>query len=95
MDKEDVVHTYNGISAIRKKKIMPFAARQMDLEMIIVSVKKDRERQILYDFTHMWNETEFFKNEINGFIYKTEIDSQILKTSLCLRKGATCGKRIN
>ena len=37
MDKEDVAHVYNGILAIKKNKIMPFAATWMDLETIILS----------------------------------------------------------
>ena len=37
MDKEDVVHIYNGILAIKKNKIMPFAAIWMDLEIVILS----------------------------------------------------------
>ena len=39
MDKEDVVHRYimEYYSAIRKNEIMPFAARWMDLEILILS----------------------------------------------------------
>ena len=37
MDKEDVVHIYNGILAIKKDEIMPYAATWMDLEIIILS----------------------------------------------------------
>ena len=34
--------------------------------------KSDRERQILYDITYMWN----LKNNTNKLVYKTETDSQ-------------------
>ena len=44
LDKEEVVHIYNGVllsleyySAIKKNEIMSFAATQMDLEIIIQS----------------------------------------------------------
>ena len=40
-------------SAIKKNEIMPFAATWMDLEIIILS--GDRERQIRYYITYMWN----------------------------------------
>ena len=55
MDK-DVVYIYNGIllSHLKKNEIMPFVTTWMDLEIIILS-KSDRERQISYDVTHMWN----------------------------------------
>ena len=43
-------------SAIKKNKIMPFAATWMELEILILSdVKSERERQIPYDITYIWN----------------------------------------
>ena len=37
MDKEDVVHIYNGILAIRRNEIVSFAEMWMDLETVIQS----------------------------------------------------------
>ena len=45
MDKEDVVHIYNGILlSHRKNKIMPFAATWMDLEIITLSELSQKEK---------------------------------------------------
>ena len=50
--------------AIKKKEILPFSATWMDLEGIMLRNKSDRERQILYDITYMWN----LKNKANKCI---------------------------
>ena len=50
------IYTVEYYSAIKKNEIMPFAATWMDLEIIILSeVKSDRERQLSYDITYMWD----------------------------------------
>ena len=50
MDKEDMVYIYYGILAIKKKEIILFAATWVQLLS-----KSDRERQIPYYITYMWN----------------------------------------
>ena len=46
------MYTMEYYSAIKKNEIIPFAAKWMDLEIIILS-KSDRERQISYDIAYM------------------------------------------
>ena len=50
--------------------------------------KSDRQRQISYDITHMWN--LILKNDINELIYKTETDSDF-KNKLMITKGEMWG----
>jgi len=51
MDK-DVVCIYDGILLSHKNEIMSFAAKGMELEIIILS--EVRKRQIPHDITYMW-----------------------------------------
>ena len=48
------IYTMEYFSAIKKKEIMSFAARWMDLDIIILGDISQRERQI-YDTTYMQN----------------------------------------
>ena len=42
--------------AIKKNEILPFATTWMDLEILILNeIKSDREKQVSYDITYMWN----------------------------------------
>ena len=54
----------------------------MGLEMIILS-KSDRERQISYDVTYLWN----LKYDTDQHVYETETDSEIQRTDLWLPGG--------
>jgi len=55
VDKEDVVHIHNGILAIKKNEIMPFAAAWMDLEIIILSEISWTKTNICY---HLYVESK-------------------------------------
>ena len=49
MDKEDVLHIYNGILlSLKKKKIGPFVETWMDLETVIQSEVSQKEKNIVY-----------------------------------------------
>ena len=60
---------------------MPFAATWMDLEILILS-EESQKIQISYNITLRWN----LKYDTNERIYKTETDSQILKTNFWLQR---------
>ena len=49
------IDTMEYYSAIKKKKILPFATVWMELENIMLSEINHSEKDIPYDFTHMWN----------------------------------------
>ena len=53
VDKEDVVHVYNGMLLSHKKsEIMPFAATWIALKMIILSEQSQRKTNT-YDITYV------------------------------------------
>ena len=74
MDKEEVVHVYNGILLSHKKEWNNVIWSNMDGPGVYHTKwsKSDRERQISYDITYMWD----LKYDTNELIYKTEKDSQ-------------------
>ena len=58
-------------SAIKKNDIMPFAATWMKLETLILGEMSERERQISYDLTYIWNmiydtDEPFHQKETHG-----------------------------
>ena len=61
----------------------------MDLEMIVLNeVKSDRERQIPYDITDVWN----LKYGTNELIYETETESQTQRTDCGYQGGESVGE---
>ena len=63
---------------------MPFAATEMDLEIIILS----GVRQTPYDITYTWN----LKYDTKELICETETDSQTQRTDLWLPRGGGWGR---
>ena len=80
MDKEDVVHIYNGILLSHKKEWNNVLCSNMDGlgDYHTKWSNSDRERQILYDIVYMQNLKKQWYKEL---IYKTEADSQTSKTN--------------
>ena len=77
------IYTMEYYSAIKKNEVMPFAATQVDLEIIILSEVSQRKTNIIWYHLYM----ESLKNDTNELVYKTETDSQIQKTNLWLPNG--------
>ena len=73
MDKENVVHLYNGIVLSHKKEQNNAFCSNMDATRDYHTKwnKSERERQIPYDNTYMWN----LKYDTNELINETETDS--------------------
>ena len=95
MDKEDVVYLYSGILLSHKKEGNNAICSNMNGPRDYhTKEKSDRERQIPYDTTYMWNLKKKQKKhkDTNELIYKTETDSQTSKTNLWLLKGKRGGE---
>ena len=74
MDKEDVVQIYNGILLSHKKEQNNAICSNMDgpRDYHTKWSKSERERQIPYGITYMWN----LKYDTNELTYEMETDSQ-------------------
>ena len=53
MDKEDVVHIYNGILAIKRNEIGSFVEMWMDLETVIQSEVSQKEKNKYHILMHI------------------------------------------
>ena len=68
--KMQYIYPMEYYSVIKKNEILPFAATWMPLEIIILSEVSQKERQIPYDITYIWN----LKYYVNERIFETERD---------------------
>ena len=75
MDKEEMVHIYNGILLSHKKERNNAICSNMGGHRNYHTKlnKSDRERQIPYEITNMWNVIK----KLHKRTYKTETDSKI------------------
>ena len=85
MDKEDVVHIYNGILLSHKKEQNNAICNNMDGPRDYHTKVSQTKTNIIW--YHSYVESNL-KNDTNELIYKTDL--QILKTNLWLPKGK-CG----
>ena len=83
LDKEDVVHIYNGILLSLRKEQNNATCSNMDRPRDY-HTKSERQRQIPCDNTYMWN----LKYNANEPSYKTETDSRTQRTDY---REQTCG----
>ena len=85
MNKEDVVHVYNGIytmeyySTIKRNEIESFVEMQMDLETVIQSEVSQKEKSKYCILMHI---CEIQKNSIDELICKAEIETQMQRTNI-------------
>ena len=59
LDKDNVVHIYNGVLAIKKNKIVPSAEMWMDLEIVIQNQVNQKEKN--KSITDMWNLEKWYR----------------------------------
>ena len=92
IDKEGI-HIYNGILLSHKKWWNNAICSDMDgpWDCPTEWIKSDRERQISYDITYMWNLKKKGKSKL---ILKTEIVSQMQKTNSWLPRGKREGDKL-
>ena len=90
MDKEDVIYIYNRILLSHKKEWNNAISSNMDATRDDHTKwsKSDRERQIPYDITYMWN----LKYDTNEPIYEIETESQTYRADLWLPRGRPFGE---
>ena len=89
MDKEDVVHIYNGILLGHKKEWYSAIYSNMDGSRDYHTKwnKSDRERQMSYEIINMWN---LIKNDMRT--YKTEQTQRFLNQTYSYQRGNVGGR---
>ena len=80
-------HKHAGILLNPKKEVLSFATKQMDLEGINIKCNKsNRESQVPYDFSYMWNLKNKTKQYNQNCKYREQTDG------CCQRVGGQNGE---
>ena len=77
MDKEAVVHTHNGVLAIKKNTFESVPMRWMKLEPIIQSEVSQKEKHQYSILTHIYG---IYKDGNNNPVCETAKETQIYRT---------------
>ena len=83
MDKEDVVHIYNGILLSHKQEWNNAICSNMDgpRDYHTKWSKSERERQIPYDVTYMWNLEKWYRwTGLQGRNWDTDVEKKRMDT---------------
>ena len=82
LDKEDVVHRYNGILLSYMKRWNTAICDNIGLEIIMLSKISQTGKVKPYDFTHVW-----YKTESNKLTRQTKTYGHRRQFSGCERRG--------
>ena len=86
--KGQSIYTLKYYSAIKKNKIMLFAAKYMDLE--IMTVSEVNQTQVLYEITFMWNLKKWCK-----WTYMQDRNNpRDIEYEFMITKGGRCGSSV-
>ena len=90
MDKEDVVHIYNGILFSHKKEWNSAICRDVDRPKDCHTdwSKSEREKQISYNITYMWNLEKWYRwTYLQSTNRHTDIENKLMNTKEGRRGG--------
>ena len=87
LDKEDVVHIYNGVLAIKRNEIGSFVEMWMDLKTVIQ--KSESKKQISHFNAYMWNLEKWYRSSyLQSRNRDTDVENKCMDT-----KGEGAGGR--
>ena len=90
MDKEEVVHIYNGILLSHKKEWNSAICSDMDgpRDCHTEWSKSEREKQISYNIAYMWNQEKWYRlTYLQSRNRVTDVENKLMDT----KGGSRCG----